>query len=260
MTTTATPETSRIIAANVEPGTRLRHEGEDRTVETKEMSQSGHTARITFADGTTWAPRSTTPAFVVDADPATEPTDEQLAGGPSHDTRAEDGRETALEYRLHEVDGLGDKSIDAALEETGITPAAAQAEPNAEQEKRLAKPKAGLKGKALAIWIITGEGVRSQAEKATGLRQQAKRAAQASSSARGPQSGSMTDAMLTVLKRHRNKPMTAKEVTAEIMRDGLAPNLKGKTPDATVGAKFATEAKKDDGLFERTEPGKFKAR
>lgn len=197
-----------------------------------------------------------------------EPTDEQLAGGPSTDTREQEAREQApstdgpdtLRVQMLGRGTMTRRSITAAFKEAEITEAAQDALPSDAQQKRLDKPKAGLTGKALALWIITGEGVRSQAEKATGLRQQAKRAAQASSSARGPQSGSMTDAMLTVLKRHRNKPMTAKEVTAEIMRDGLAPNLKGKTPDATVGAKFATEAKKDDGLFERTEPGKFKAR
>lgn len=75
----------------------------------------------------------------------------------------------------------------------------------------------------------------------------------------GPRKGSMTDAMVKVLDG-ADEPMGAKDITAEIKRRRLAPNLKGKTPDATVGAKLATEAKKPGGLFERTGPGKFRLR
>ena len=55
----------------------------------------------------------------------------------------------------------------------------------------------------------------------------------------------------------KRKPMTAREIYAEISERKLAPGLKGKTPEQTVGAQLATHAKR--GLYvERAEPGKFR--
>jgi hypothetical protein len=57
--------------------------------------------------------------------------------------------------------------------------------------------------------------------------------------------------------RGKRKPMTAREIYAEISERKLAPGLKGKTPEQTVGAQLATHAKR--GLYvERAEPGKFR--
>jgi hypothetical protein len=55
----------------------------------------------------------------------------------------------------------------------------------------------------------------------------------------------------------KRKPMTAREIYAEVSERKLAPGLKGKTPEQTVAAQLATHAKR--GLdVERAEPGKFR--
>jgi hypothetical protein len=52
--------------------------------------------------------------------------------------------------------------------------------------------------------------------------------------------------------------MTAREIYAEISQRELAPGLKDKTPEQTVAAQLATQARR--GLYvERAEPGKFPA-
>jgi HB1/ASXL restriction endonuclease-like protein with HTH domain len=77
-------------------------------------------------------------------------------------------------------------------------------------------------------------------------------------SASGPREGSAMWAVIQVL-RGRRKPMTAGEIYAEIERRGLAPGLKGKTPDQTVGAALAVHAKR--GVYvERAGRGKFRLR
>jgi hypothetical protein len=59
--------------------------------------------------------------------------------------------------------------------------------------------------------------------------------------------------------RGRDKPMTAREIYAEIRERKLAPGLKGKTPEQTIAARLAVGAKR--GLHvERTEPGRFRLR
>ena len=80
--------------------------------------------------------------------------------------------------------------------------------------------------------------------------------AAAESPARAPREGSTMWAAIEVL-RGKRKPMTAREIYAEISERKLAPGLKGKTPEQTVGAQLATHAKR--GLYvERAEPGKFR--
>ena len=50
--------------------------------------------------------------------------------------------------------------------------------------------------------------------------------------------------------------MRAADIYAEIRKRGLAPGLKGKTPEQTVAAQLAVHAKR--GLYvERPAPGKF---
>jgi hypothetical protein len=72
---------------------------------------------------------------------------------------------------------------------------------------------------------------------------------------RGPREGSTMWAAMEVL-RGKRKPMRAAEIYAEIRKRGLAPGLKGKTPEQTVAAQLAVHAKR--GLYvERPEPGKF---
>jgi hypothetical protein len=73
---------------------------------------------------------------------------------------------------------------------------------------------------------------------------------------RSPREGSTMWAAIEVL-RGKRKPMTAREIYAEISERKLAPGLKGKTPEQTVAAQLATHAKR--GLYvERAEPGKFR--
>lgn len=63
-------------------------------------------------------------------------------------------------------------------------------------------------------------------------------------------------AALEVL-RGQHKPMTAREIYAQIQERKLAPGLKGKTPEQTVAARLAVSAKQGF-LVERTQPGKFR--
>ena len=73
---------------------------------------------------------------------------------------------------------------------------------------------------------------------------------------RAPREGSTMWAAIEVL-RGKRKPMTAREIYAEINERKLAPGLKGKTPEQTVAAQLAVHAKR--GLYvERAEPGKFR--
>ncbi len=54
------------------------------------------------------------------------------------------------------------------------------------------------------------------------------------------------------------KPKKSKVICAEAA--AIATELKGRTPEATLSALLATEAKKADGLVVRTKPGEFKLR
>lgn len=116
------------------------------------------------------------------------------------------------------------------------------------------KDHAGLRDNALQVFIIEGTTGGDQAKNAQAQRE----ATSGRHTPRGPKPGSMTTAMVEVLK-NRRKPMTAKEIWAEIQRRGLWASPKGKTPDATIGAKLSTEAKKG-GLFERVAPGQYQLR
>ena len=73
---------------------------------------------------------------------------------------------------------------------------------------------------------------------------------------RGPREGSTMWAAMEVL-RGKRKPMTAGEIYAEIRERNLAPGLKGKTPEQTLAAQLAVNAKRRR-YVERTEPGKFR--
>jgi hypothetical protein len=83
-----------------------------------------------------------------------------------------------------------------------------------------------------------------------------KQKSNADSAPRAPREGSTMWAAIEVL-RGKRKPMTAREIYAEISERKLAPGLKGKTPEQTVAAQLAVHAKR--GLYvERAEPGKFR--
>jgi hypothetical protein len=73
-----------------------------------------------------------------------------------------------------------------------------------------------------------------------------------------PREGSTMWAAIEVV-RGKRKPMTAREIYAEISERKLAPGLKGKTPEATLAAQLAVNAK-HGRYVERTEPGKFRLR
>ena len=73
---------------------------------------------------------------------------------------------------------------------------------------------------------------------------------------RGPREGSTMWAAMEVL-RGKRKPMTAAEIYAEIRERKLAPGLKDQTPEATLAAQLAVNAKRGR-YVERTEPGKFR--
>lgn len=115
--------------------------------------------------------------------------------------------------------------------------------------------RAGLTGKA-AEEAKAGKNLKQQQEEEV----KAARKAASSTRASGPREGSMTDAMVTVLKRAKG-PLTAREITERITKgpNPLAPGLKGKTPHQTVAAKLATEHKAG-GLFERVDRGQYTLR
>jgi HB1, ASXL, restriction endonuclease HTH domain len=73
---------------------------------------------------------------------------------------------------------------------------------------------------------------------------------------RGPREGSTMWAAIEVL-RGKRKPMTAAEIYSEIRERKLAPGLKGKTPEQTLAAQLAVNAKRGR-YVERAEPGKFR--
>ena len=75
-------------------------------------------------------------------------------------------------------------------------------------------------------------------------------------SQQGPREGSTMWAAMEVLRGKRN-PMTAAEIYAEIRERKLAPGLKGKTPEQTLAAQLAINAKRGR-YVERTGPGKFR--
>ncbi len=57
--------------------------------------------------------------------------------------------------------------------------------------------------------------------------------------------------------RGKRKPMTSAEIYAEISERKLARGLKGKTPQTTLAAQLAVNAR-PGRYVERTEPGKFR--
>lgn len=77
-----------------------------------------------------------------------------------------------------------------------------------------------------------------------------------SSRSSGPREGSAMHGAITVLKGKRT-PMHVNEIWAEMVERGLHTSLKGKTPEATLGAQLAVHAKKGE-LVERPEPGRYK--
>jgi hypothetical protein len=82
------------------------------------------------------------------------------------------------------------------------------------------------------------------------------KAASKKAAQRGPREGSTMWAVMEVL-RGKRKSMTAGEIYAEIRERKLAPGLKGKTPEQTLAAQLAVNAKRGR-YVERTEPGKFR--
>lgn len=121
-----------------------------------------------------------------------------------------------------------------------------------DQQQRASKPPEGLRGKALVHFILTGEALKAQAEKAKADRPKPTKAA---SSNGGPRPGSALAAALKVLE---GKPggMKPPEILKEAKKRRLVPGLKGKTPEATLAAQLAVEAKK--GRFvKRVAPATF---
>ena len=70
-----------------------------------------------------------------------------------------------------------------------------------------------------------------------------KQSAQEKATQRGLREGSTMWAAVEVL-RGKRKPMTAAEICAEIGERELAPGLKGKTPEQTLAAQLAVNAKR----------------
>lgn len=73
---------------------------------------------------------------------------------------------------------------------------------------------------------------------------------------RPPREGSGLWAALEVLKKART-PMTGADVFAKIKERKLAPNLKGKTPEATITAALNVAAARGQHGVVRPEPGRF---
>lgn len=106
-----------------------------------------------------------------------------------------------------------------------------EAEPTPSVSEKRAKPKAAPKSRRGAI-------------------------AEASTEARAPREGSGLWAALEVLKKART-PMTGADVYAKIKERKLAPNLKGKTPEATITAALNVAAARGQHGIVRPEPGRF---
>ena len=98
----------------------------------------------------------------------------------------------------------------------------------------------------------------TRAKKPTQTREKSSepRSLEVRSSPSQPREGSVLWAAIEVL-RSEDRPMTAREIYAQIRERNLAPSLKGKTPEQTVAARLAVSAKRGL-LVERTEPGKFR--
>lgn len=133
-----------------------------------------------------------------------------------------------------------------------------------EQRERALKAPEGLRGKALATYVLTGQDSREQIAAAKAAAKPA--AADGASSApatsdtgpRTPREGSAMHAAVTVLA-DASEPMTAQQIYDAAVTRGLAGGLKGKTPVATLAAQMATANKKGQHV-ERTAPGRYQLR
>lgn len=130
-----------------------------------------------------------------------------------------------------------------------------------EQFERAMTAPAGLRGKALAHYVATGEGMKAQTAKAaTSRKATEKTAAKAKAAPRssGPREGGALHAAMTVLKDAR-EPLTPQAIYDRAVKLGLAGGLKGKTPVATLAAQLATANKKGVHV-ERPKPGHYQLR
>lgn len=138
-----------------------------------------------------------------------------------------------------------------------------------EQIKRsTSKAKPGLKGKARATWIITGQDIQQQAAAAK-TKRGAKGATKttgdattttssATTTPRGPREGSALHAAVTILA-DASEALSAQEIYDRAKAKCLAGGLKGKTPVATLAAQLATANKKGQ-YVERPAPGRYQLR
>lgn len=230
------------------PTKKALEAGKGHRVEKLDFRPGGKSGFVYLEGGGRIRPRATTDVWV-----QRETTDEaKLLPGE---------RPSEAAMRLSEAEAEEREKVREALVARGVDKRFVLATLHDAQAQRAREAAAGghpgIGGKALEVFILTGETGGGQAREAQAKRTAAK--PDAGGGPRGPKAGSMTSAMVEVLKGKRN-PMNAKEITKAIMDRKLAPNLQGKTPDATVGAKLSTEAKKDDGLFERVAPGQYKLR
>lgn len=66
--------------------------------------------------------------------------------------------------------------------------------------------------------------------------------------------GSALSAAIKVIEE-AGVPMKAKDVAREVIRRKMAPTLKGKTPEATIGAQLYVAAKKPDSPIKKLKAG-----
>lgn len=140
---------------------------------------------------------------------------------------------------------------------TTASNAASQAATTAPKPASAKKPTAKRPGRQRAVTRATG--AKQPDVKAGKAPKPAEKAPSATptpaTSAKAPRAGSTMWAILQVLSS-ATKPLSAKDIYAQIAERKLASGLKGKTPDQTIAAKLAVSAKKGE-YVERAAPGKF---
>jgi hypothetical protein len=128
----------------------------------------------------------------------------------------------------------------------------------AEQSDRALTCPDGLRGKAAARYVETGERPSDVARHREQERAAAAAAGRSTRASSGPRAGSALAAALTVLAAS-SEPMRPDDIYAEAKRLGLVAGLKGKTPAATLAAQLAT-ANKAERYVMRPAPGVYALR
>lgn len=146
----------------------------------------------------------------------------------------------------------------AAIKDAGLEPETPLSDEQRRRAEVVEATKGGLVGKARAQWIVTGDsgGAAASNGSAKTSGRKARAGSRADSGSRGPREGSTMHSVLRILKAKR-KAMTPEEMYEEMKRLGIAGNLRGKTPVATIAAQCSTALGKRQHGITRPEKGKY---